>query len=185
MPDILPPEITAEELQRRALGMPSPAIAPPNPIATLAPPIQSARPVSATGVPMYSTGEEVPATGTAAPVNPHVAEIQRMEQTGSGVQQVQQKHPFWGGVLRGLDVAASIAAPRIAANIPGTTMHHNQLIGQQEVLANQDTRREQEEAQTAAQQAEIPVRQAETQHVQAQTAALGHEKEEKDVPSDK
>src|SRR5271166_414317 len=182
MPDILPPEITAEELQRRALGMPAPVVAPPSGGAsTLAPPIQSARPVSATGVPMYNSGEEVPATGTAPPTNPHVAEIQRMEQTGSGVQQVQQKHPFWGGVLRGLDTAASIISPRIAANIPGTTMHHNQLIGQEEVLANQDTRRAQEEAQTNEINQRPQMQQAEFEHqgqIEAQREAARQSQQE-------
>jgi hypothetical protein len=103
---------------------------------------------------MYNQGDEVPPTGTAPAINPHVARAQQLEQEGSGVSQVQAKHPFWGGVLRGLDVAASVAAPRIAPVIPGTTAHHNALIGQQEGLANQDVAREEKQAQTGLTQAE-------------------------------
>ena len=121
-------------------------VASPMGAPSLVPPI--GRPVSATGVPMYGQGDTVPATGTAPAINPHVAEAQRMEQSGTGVSQAKAKHPFWGGVLRGLDVAASIASPGTALAIPGTTLHHNALIGQQERLANQDVSREEKQAQT-------------------------------------
>src|SRR5947207_825192 len=47
------------------------------------------------------------------------AELQRMESTGSGVHQVQQKHGILGGILRGLDIAGSVIAPGITAAIPG------------------------------------------------------------------
>lgn len=129
------------------LGMGPVRVASPMGAPSLVPPIS--RPVSATGVPMYGQGDAVPATGTAPTVNPHVAEAQRMEQSGSGVSQVQANHPFWGGVLRGLDVASTIAAPGIAAAIPGTTLHHDQLIHQQEGLANQDVVRDEKQAQTS------------------------------------
>jgi len=118
------------------------------------------------------------------PVNPHTKEIARLESTGSGVSQIQ--NPFLHGLAKVGDVIGSIAAPRIAAQIPGTTLHHEQLLGQQEGLLNQDYKREQEQAQTAATQAEVPLRQAqtksteaevplheaETERTQAQTAAL-------------
>ena len=122
------------------------------------------RPMSPTGVPMYNQGESVPATGTAASPNPHVQELNRLNSTGSGVSQVQKNHPFGGGVLRGLDVAASIAAPRIAQAIPGTTMHHNALVNQQEGLANQDVARGEREAQTQEIQQRPQMQQAVMEH---------------------
>jgi hypothetical protein len=97
-----------------------------------------------------------------------------MEQEGSGVQQVQAKHPFWGGVLRGLDVAASAIAPPIAAAIPGTSLHHDALINRQEHLANQDLAQEGKEAQTADVQSQIPLREAQAKDAEAQAEERAH-----------
>ncbi len=114
--------------------------------------------------PASPTMDKTPMGGALTNQNPHQAEIQRLEDTGSGVSQVQQKHPFWGGVLRGLDVAASIAAPRIAPAIPGTTAHHDMLIHQQEGLANQDLAQEHAQAETQDIQQRPQMQQAVMQH---------------------
>ena len=65
---------------------------------------------------------------------------------------------MYHGLAKVGDVLGSALAPRIAAAIPGTTMHHNQLIGQQEGMLNQDVKREQEQAQTANFNAESEAR---------------------------
>ena len=164
------------------LGMPAGIAAPWDASTSVVPRgIRPIRDYTPTGVPTYNPSENVPATGTAPTINPHVANIQQMEQQGSGVQQVQQKHPFWGGVLKGLDIAGSIAAPGLTARIPGTELHHEALIGQQERLANQDVARQEHEAQTAATQQEVPLREAETERAKAQAEAALREKPEKET----
>jgi hypothetical protein len=66
------------------------------------------------------------------------AEAKRIQDTGSGISQIQhgskeggigiaKPHPILGAALRGLDVLGSAIAPGVMANIPGTELHHEQL----------------------------------------------------------
>ncbi len=62
------------------------------------------------------------------------------QQNGSSIQRLQQKHPFWGGLVRGLDVTGSILAPGAMARIPGTTINHNVQLNQDQArLKNTQT----------------------------------------------
>jgi len=96
----------------------------------------------------------MPAMGT--PAMPNVSpsqtmtdqgELNRLKATGSGVSQIQ--NPILHGLAKFGDVAASIVAPRIAAALPGTTLHHQQLMGQEQGVIGNDLATEAQTAQTA------------------------------------
>lgn len=166
--------LTDEELARqRAMAGGAPgvgAIAPGAPAVQVPaqqqqkPPAQIAMPAAST--PAVSAGVIAPRT------KQDMGELQRLETTGSGVSQVQQEHPIVGGLLRGLDIAGSIIAPRIAADIPGTTLHHEQLLEQSRGNIKQDVGEQGEEAAAAHTQAETEAIPAQTAHTQAETNAL-------------
>lgn len=65
------------------------------------------------------------------------AELTRLKSTGSGISQVS--NPIGRGILRGLETAAAILAPRVAAAIPGTELHHEQLVNNAEKRVESDT----------------------------------------------
>lgn len=48
--------------------------------------------------------------------------------SGSGVDQIN--NPLLRGIARAGDIAASVFAPRVAAALPGTTLHHNMMVDQ-------------------------------------------------------
>lgn len=86
-------------------------------------------------VPKLSMPTQAPAAPTSPQLTGDQAELSRLRSTGSGVSQI--KNPF----LRGLGVAGDVAAsffPRAAMSIPGTTAHHNYLVGQQQSAVNSD-----------------------------------------------
>jgi len=176
----------------QAGGIPMPNL--PHP-AALAPPQQQTDAIPPQ-IAMPQRGmPNLPSAPVAPPsVNPHTAELARLTIPGAdpnnplankpGVSQIH--NPILRTLGRIGDVAGTIIAPRVMAAIPGTTLHHNMLVGEQEGLLNQDVKREQEQAQTAAQQAEVPVRQAEvplreaeTEEAKARAEALRHPKPEK------
>lgn len=58
------------------------------------------------------------------------AELHRLQDTGSGVEQFQHRHHVLGPIVRGLSIAGTALAPSVAAQIPGTDIHHNVLLKQ-------------------------------------------------------
>lgn len=119
------------------------------------------------------------------------AERSRLLDTGSGISQIShriqdsgfgQAHPTLSKVLGGLaqgaatigDVALNVGGGGIgrlaAMEIPGTAEHHALLLHQANNAVGQDEAAAEKEAQTASQNAEIPLRQAQTQEVQQRTA---------------
>lgn len=94
-------------------------------------------PPSPGGAPALSVPSIKPVVGQ------DVNELQRLTSTGSGVS---QHHGVLGGILKGLDVAGSVLAPGIAASIPGTTAHHNELIAQTRGHLAKDISEQQEQA---------------------------------------
>jgi len=72
-------------------------------------------------------------------------ELSRLSDTGSGIAQIHN-HPVARGILRGLDTVGSIVAPRITAAIPGTELHHQRLIGQEQGLLGKNLGTETQEA---------------------------------------
>ena len=83
----------------------------------------------------------------ATPQEQHKAKLNEMIADGSGVDQVQ--NPLLRGIARAADVVGSVFAPNLAQFIPGTTLHHQLLVGQQEHIVNQDDAQAEQEAQTA------------------------------------
>lgn len=95
------------------------------------------------------------------------AEFDRLKNSPSGIGGFQERHPVLGGIAHGLVGVASSLAPGIAANIPGTDQHHEQLLHQAAGRVEQDVGQQKEEA-------GIAETGAQTAHEQAQTEALQH-----------
>jgi hypothetical protein len=60
------------------------------------------------------------------------AELQRLQQSGSGVDQLRHKHPILGTIATIGDAALGSFFPRVASMVPGTSLHHNVLVNQAE-----------------------------------------------------
>ena len=58
------------------------------------------------------------------------AELDRLNRTGSGVDQFAHRHRFLGPLVKGLTVAGEAISPGVAALVPGTDVHHNVLVNQ-------------------------------------------------------
>ena len=121
----------------RGLGAPSPGSGSPSPS-----PIAAPLPGSGSPSPSPIAAPLPIQTRTTADEN----ELGRLRTTGSGVSQIAKAHPIAGGILRGLDTVGSLFAPRITAAIPGTTLHNEGLIRQQQGRINTDLGQEKEEA---------------------------------------
>lgn len=93
-----------------------------------------------------------------------------------------QNHPVLGKVLGALgqipataaDVASSAIIPRIGALTPGTSVNHGLKLQGLENRIGQEEKNQGEEATTRATNAEVPLRQAQTEHEQASTFSLQH-----------
>ncbi len=72
---------------------------------------------------------------------------------GSGVDQFAKNHKYLGIAARVGDVLGTVLAPRVAAAIPGTTLHHDQLLEQQEQYQARDLAAEKAQADTEESQA--------------------------------
>lgn len=112
------------------------------------------------------------------------AEASRLDRTGSGISQIQhgspeggigigKPHRVLGGILRGLDIAGSIAAPGIMERIPGTSLHHKELQSEAQGRIGKDIEEQGKEA-----QAEDLTSQAELRRKQAVVADQPKPKEE-------
>jgi hypothetical protein len=86
------------------------------------------------------------------------AKLANYTNTGPGVSQI--KNPVARAALRTLDVAGSIFAPGVAAQLPGTTLHNQQLIGRQQQVVANDQAQQQAVAQLADTQSQTQERQA-------------------------
>lgn len=67
--------------------------------------------------------------------------------SGSGIDQI--KNPVGRTFARIGDIALGALAPGIAAAVPGTTLHHQQLLGQAQGIVGNDQAQQQAAAQTA------------------------------------
>lgn len=102
----------------------------------------------------------------------HENELHRLQSTGSGLDQFSQRHHILGPIARIGDIAGSVLFPGVMQDIPGTSLHHNQLMGQQEHAINRDIGQDQEEAKTGETQAH-------TNEQNAQAESLRNPKPEK------
>jgi hypothetical protein len=102
-------------------------------------------------------------------VNPQTgrdqAEYSRLKETGSGIHQFSQKHHIAGPLLQIADAIGSVFAPNVAQFVPGTTLHHDRLLGRQAGIVKQDGAQDKEVADAA--------------HTEAETKALNNPKPQK------
>ena len=76
-------------------------------------------------------------------------ELERLQRTGSGLEQFQQRHPVLGTIARIGAGFGSALFPTIAAQIPGTDLHHQMLVDQERGAVNQDLTEQKDEGQIA------------------------------------
>src|SRR3974390_1154725 len=100
----------------------------------------------------------------------------RLETTGPGSSQIQ--NPFLRGLAHPAATTADILAPRISPMIPGTGLHHQMLIAEQNAREAQGLGEAEKEAQTGEQQAR-------TEQIQTQTEAMKQPPPEQGEESDK
>jgi hypothetical protein len=101
--------------------------------------------------------------------------------SGSGINQIH--NPLLKGFARAADIVGSVFAPRLDMAIPGTELHHQMLVGQQQ---NQLAESQKNDAiasqaamaplQQADEQAQVAARQALAAQEQAKAAALSNPK---------
>lgn len=91
------------------------------------------------------------------------AELDRLKSTGSGISQIH--NPLLRGIARVGEIAGSVLFPSIVENIPGTELHHRQLVDQAQGSVANDLG-------VQSKQAQIAQEQATTKHTQAETDAL-------------
>lgn len=106
------------------------------------------------------------ATTPAPQPGAHQQELTRLTTGESGKSGIEQIHNPWLRVpLQVLDAIGTGFAPRLTSAIPGTELHHRALVGQQEkavnedeTLANNQQRRQLEQAQTENYGSEVQAR---------------------------
>lgn len=128
------------------------------------------------------------------------AERSRLLSEPSGIDQIAGKvensrlgkaHPFLGKLLGYLgegaakigDIGLTLAAPEIAAQVPGTELHHNLLLNEANRNLGTDIGNAQKEAQTENLNAEIPLKKAEAEEAQAKADATENPPE-KEAPEE-
>jgi hypothetical protein len=168
IPRLSQPTPTANDV---GAGRPKTADTPP-PLAS-APPTAPSGPAPLASAPPPAAQPSGPTPLATAPVSPlssRLATAQEDQQRlakGSGASQV--KNPFLKTLATIGDVLGSGIAPRLGTFIPGTTAHHNLLVGENQreltSLENQQT----EEQKRATEAAQIPHIEAETALTEAQT----------------
>ncbi len=109
-------------LNVRGLGSPAPAAPQPAPLA------------NAPAAPLGQTPD------AAA----HLAERDRTIRTGSGIHQI--RNPFLKGLATVGDVIGSAVLPNVMRAIPGTELHHRDVVGANESVVNADVARAKSEA---------------------------------------
>jgi hypothetical protein len=75
------------------------------------------------------------------------AELGRVENTGSGVSQIH--NPFLHALAAVGDTIGTLALPRVAQAIAGTTLHHQQVVARDESIVRNDQAQDQASAQLA------------------------------------
>jgi hypothetical protein len=173
-------------MEARPADQAEPAAAP-----AIARPQSGARPIN---VPPAPDESSLPATSTPLSSAPQMAPVQPQGPTqrteleaqreqlnkGSGIAQFQQRHPVIGGIARVAAGVGSALFPAVAEQLPGTDMHHQMLVNQNERgLKSEDER----DASTAS----LAHTNAETGESNARTALEQQELKDKinPTPADK
>ena len=217
-PSIPSPEASAQPRLSPGMLLPHPDAGPPGGNINMGSPqplisMPSSTPQLVTGP---KAGQAILSNGEQpSPMQSHAVERNRLLAEPAGVDQIAsriqgtgfgQEHPLAGRLLgdtaqtlgkigdTALNVGASLGFPALntlARDIPGTTQHHEQLLGRADAAVTQDEANAQREAQTASENAtaqhtnaETPevapnaesaraLQGAETAHDEAETTALG------------
>lgn len=173
-----PPADDQDELGRAHVAPPGIATASSTPAAALRglpSPMGSTEDLEARGLAAKLSPAPVAAPSAVAQRKDRAdAELARLESTGSGISQI--KNPFARTALRGLETIGSAIAPRQTSMIPGTELHHERLIGQQQGLLRNDLSEEAAEANLGKTGADSEEAQARTKNINAQTDALKNPK---------
>jgi hypothetical protein len=101
-------------------------------------------------------------------------EFNRLKNSGSGIEQWAGRHGVGGQIVRGLAGVGSALAPGIASAIPGTDLHHEQLLHQSAGRLAQDVSQQKEEAGTAQTEATTAAIPAHTALEKAETQEKLH-----------
>ena len=105
--------------------------------------------------------------------------LQQDQSRGSGVDNFSQRHHILGGLIKGLDIAGSVAVPGLMDRLPGTTLNHEQALSSDREAVQGDIANEQKQAQTNDLNAKPALRQAQNdlkQNQQQQTSDLNSRK---------
>ena len=141
-PQPLRPIASPSSLNVRGLGSPTPApAAPPTPLA---------------GTPATPLGQDPEAAA-------HLKTRDDAIRMGSGIHQIH--NPFLRGLATVGDAVGSAVLPNVLRFIPGTSLHHRDVVAQNEGVVNEDVAR----AKTGAETAEVPAR---AEHERAEAEAL-------------
>lgn len=89
--------------------------------------------------------------GSQSQVGAAQKELARMQATGSGISQI--KNPFLRTLARVGDIAGSALFPTVASMIPGTELHHRELMGQEGDLIDMGLTNEKQETEAEHQRA--------------------------------
>lgn len=119
-------------------GSPSDVQPLPTPKLAIASPVTSD---PASGLPITPSAPQ--SSAAPAPLqNPHMANLERMTTEGTGTNKIH--NPFLRGLATVGDAIGSGLFPEFARFVPGTSAHHQQLIGEEEGQLGQE--REQQKA---------------------------------------
>lgn len=114
-------------------------------------------PPSTQGVQGSQMPDPAPPVVAQPNISPAQSRVDFLRQSPSGISQLHPKSTIGKigkGALQGLDFLGSTLAPGIAANIPGTTMHHNVLEAQAERQLGSDVANQEKQAETTRNVAE-------------------------------
>jgi hypothetical protein len=153
-PSIAPPPSATSSLDSR------PAPDSPAPIAP--PPVLSGQSASPRIAPPLNENITPPTRLSA-----DQSELGRLDSTGSGLQQFQQRHPILGTIARIGAGVGSAMFPGIAANIPGTDLHHQVLVNEARGRVGEDLGEQEKQAQIGEAQSRTPLIQAQTREANA------------------
>ncbi len=123
--------------------------------------MSSVAPPNITMAPTYPEGGS-PSSATGQIVPPMSPDKQRLSDLEAGQSGVSKMHGIGGGIVKGLDVAGSILAPRAMTYIPGSSLNYQHQLDVARQNVTQDTAQQQQEQQIADEQARAGLEQAQT-----------------------
>lgn len=92
--------------------------------------------------PAVAVPQKLPPAIDVAPIaqqtQADVQKLNTLKNSPSGIDALKANHPIARGILKGLDIAGSVLFPGFTQNIPGTQLHHNELVNRQQGVVNND-----------------------------------------------